>query len=50
MQVNMCHFKFSSTHVKKKAKEKGEICVGILFYLIQYIKNVIAKYSQYQND
>lgn len=28
----------------------GEICVGSLFYLIQYIKNVIAKYNQYQND
>lgn len=28
----------------------GEICVGILFYLIQYIKNVTAKYNQYQND
>lgn len=27
----------------------GEICVDILFDLIQYIKNVISKHNQYQN-
>lgn len=39
---HICHFKISSNHILKSIKETGNI---VLFYLTQYIKNIISMWN-----